>query len=211
MAQLSEELNAPAFQYNVYDGTSHALHEFHPDGRTHTCGFNASSDEAPPDEDRFFVQFRLVDVAATATWAESAFPSRSVRDHAPRYRRPDKSRFSAEQLAHWEPKWAALESHVAQKRAALLGWLERIAARVQDEAEFETWSAHPSDVVRALAADGDSFLSIEGVIDAAILEVFGGPNSAFCDNQFLVQVLVPHAPMPVTGFVLYAESDATGG
>jgi hypothetical protein len=42
-------------------------------------------------------------------------------------------------------------------------------------------------------------------VEPAIKAVFGGPNSQHCDNLFLVETLVPHAPMPVDGFVLYAE------
>lgn len=59
--------------------------------------------------------------------------------------------------------------------------------------------AAPASVQRALAGDH---------LDAAAAEVaatFGGPNRAHCDNLFVVEVLVPHAAMPVDGFVLYAD------
>jgi hypothetical protein len=49
-------------------------------------------------------------------------------------------------------------------------------------------------------------LSTEGDVDQAIMTVFGGPNARHCDNLFLVETLIPHSPMPIEGFVLYAEA-----
>ncbi|EAU65227.1 hypothetical protein STIAU_4050 [Stigmatella aurantiaca DW4/3-1] len=43
-------------------------------------------------------------------------------------------------------------------------------------------------------------------MEPAIKTVFGGSNAKHCDNLFLVETLVPHAPLPVDGFVLYAEA-----
>ncbi|GMU08962.1 hypothetical protein [Corallococcus caeni] len=43
-------------------------------------------------------------------------------------------------------------------------------------------------------------------MEPALKTVFGGANARHCDNLFLVETLVPHAPMPIDGFVLYAEA-----
>lgn len=56
-------------------------------------------------------------------------------------------------------------------------------------------------------AEGDSFLPIEGAIDVAISKVFGGVNARHCDKSLLIEILIPHAPMPTDGFVLYAETN----
>ena len=61
--------------------------------------------------------------------------------------------------------------------------------------------AAPASVEQALAGAD---------LDAAAAEIaaaFGGRNREHCDNGFLVEVLVPHAPLPVDGFVLYADRD----
>jgi hypothetical protein len=61
--------------------------------------------------------------------------------------------------------------------------------------------AAPASVQHALAGDH---------LDAAAAELvaaFGGANRRYCDNLFTIEVLLPHAPLPVDGFVLYADRD----
>lgn len=65
---------------------------------------------------------------------------------------------------------------------------------------------HPSEVVLALAEDAASFTG-ESRVEAVRL-VFGGENAEHCDNGFLVETLIPHAPLPVhPAFALYADRD----
>lgn len=90
------------------------------------------------------------------------------------------------------------------QRADLVRWLGQPGTRI-DPGSNE-WRVHPAHIVRRLAQAGSAFLPTEECVEPAIKTVFGGPNAWYCDNLFLVETLVPHAPMPVDGFVLYAEA-----
>ncbi|MDY7227610.1 hypothetical protein SYV04_14450 [Hyalangium sp. s54d21] len=182
LARLAARLGVPAFQYNIYDSTSDFLLEVDGGGRVERSGFVGVDVTrywgSHPPEDRFNVRFHLIDPSAVASWAAEAMPEARV--------------------AGWWP-----DSSSAQEQADLLHWLGEIGADI-DRGVY-TWRAHPAHVVRKLASAPSVFLPTEGCVDEAIMTVFGGPNSTHCDNLFLVQTLVPHARMPVAGFVLYAE------
>ncbi len=190
LARLATRLGVPAFQYNIYDSSSDFLLEVDARGRLERSGF-VSVDVTRywgghPPEDRFDVRFRIIDVSAVASWAEEAMPADRVVGWVP----PDSRSVKADQA----------------ERAELFQWLDEIGADF--DAESHTWSTHPAHIIRRLAQHGRGWLSTDGVVDEAIMAVFGGQNSRHCDNLFLVQTIVPHAPMPVEGFVLYAESRA---
>jgi hypothetical protein len=91
-------------------------------------------------------------------------------------------------------------------RADLLRWLGQPGTRIDPESH--EWRVHPAHIVRRLAQAGSAFLPAEECVAPAIKTVFGGPNARHCDNLFLVETLLPHAPMPVDGFVLYAEASS---
>ena len=118
-------------------------------------------------------------------------------EHVPVDRRDDAKR-----------RWQEFAERMEQRATILRSWLARIGGTIEEPTgRLAIWRAHPADVVEALANDGATYLSLEGVCDIAMCNVFGGDNHAHCDNGFLVEVLVPHARMPVDGFVLYADRD----
>lgn len=88
--------------------------------------------------------------------------------------------------------------------SAVAAWAE--SAMPEARVTGHEWRVHPSHIVRRLAQAGSAFLPTEECVEPALKTVFGGPNARHCDNLFLVETLVPHAPMPVEGFVLYAEA-----
>jgi hypothetical protein len=94
------------------------------------------------------------------------------------------------------PSSVAAWSESAMPDARVSGWLPSAGTNGR---------VHPAHVVRRLAHVGGAGLPTVGCVDEAIMTVFGGPNAKHCDNLFLVETLVPHSPMPVEGFVLYAE------
>lgn len=183
LARLATRMDVPAFQYNLYDSAPEFLLEVDAGGRVERSGFVGMDvtrywgGEPPPD--RFTVRFHLIDPSATASWSEAAMPEARVTGWLSSF---DK----------------------AQERANLLRWLEEMGAQLDPGAH--EWRVHPAHVIRKLQSDRDFYLSTDGCIDQAIMTVFGGPNATHCDNLFLVETLVPHAPMPVEGFVLYAET-----
>ncbi len=201
LAELARRLGTSAFQYNVYDGDSHFLLESDHQGRIERSGFVGSDPTrlwgGEPPEERIGVRFWLIDPSDAATWAEREMPERRVTGLVPSFRPPNKE-FSAERRAALEPMWWAMEERFSRQREALLAWLGRVGGELR-EGPRHTWRAHPAQVVRALRSDGDSFLSIEGVVDSAIKTVFGGPNRDACDTA-----LVPPLHPPPGGFLLVA-------
>jgi hypothetical protein len=186
LSQLVARLHVPAFQYNVYDGDSHVLFEVDATGR-----IERSADGGG-------VRFRIIDPAGAAAFSEASLPQARVTGLIPSYRRPSvpADRPDVEQLAEM------LERRIEEKRSSLLRWLDKTHGEVEDAG---LWRHHPAQVVQALATDGDEFLSIDQIADA-IVTVFGGTNREHCHNLFLVQTLLPQAPLPMAdGFVLYAE------
>jgi hypothetical protein len=188
LARLAARLGVPAFQYNIYDTTSEFLLEVDASGHVERSGFVGHDvtrywDGEPP-MDRVTVRFRIIDPSAVASWSESAMPEARVEG--------------------WIP---STHDQAKEQHAELLRWLGEIGADI--DPKTHTWRTHPAHVVRRLASVGSALLCTEGSVDQAIMTVFGGPNSRHCDNLFLVETLIPHAPMPVEGFVLYAEARAT--
>ena len=61
-------------------------------------------------------------------------------------------------------------------------------------------------IVQAMVAGRDaSFLSGDAKAEAIRL-VFGGKSAEHCDNGFLVETLIPHAPLPLRpAFVFYGD------
>jgi hypothetical protein len=192
LVELAARLKVPAFQYNLYDSTSQFLFEVDRDGRVEKSGFVSGSDPfrywgGNPPEDRCHVRFHAIDGVAAAAWAEEAMPQACVTLLLPQ-----------ERSSPYEE--------------ALLRWLHETGGQVAGQTRlsgYETWTIHPSHVIRALCLEGGSaFLPAEDAVDAAIVTVFGGANSGHCDNGFLTDVLLPHAPMPVDGFLFYADADS---
>jgi hypothetical protein len=188
LARLATRLGAPAFQYNIYDSTPGFLLEVDASGRLERSGFVGHDVTrywgGEPPMDRVDVRFRIIDPSAVASWSESMMPEARVEG--------------------WIPP---TKGQVKGQHADLLRWLGEIGADI--DPKTSSWRAHPAHVVRRLASSGSAALCTEGSVDQAIMTVFGGPNSSHCDNLFLVETLIPHAPMPVEGFVLYAEARAT--
>jgi hypothetical protein len=95
---------------------------------------------------------------------------------------------------------------------ALRAWLAAAGGETLTEhgpgGSLERWSAHPADVVLAMAEAQEADFLGGDVRTEAVRLVFGGERAEHCDNGFLVETLVPHAPLPVRpGFVLYADRD----
>jgi hypothetical protein len=183
LARLAARMRVPAFQYNIYDSTSNFLMEVDEEGHVELSGFVGQDVTrywgGEPPEDRLHVRFHTIDPSAVALWAEAVMPEARVEGRLPTARR-------------------------VQQRADLQHWLDETGADI--DSERDTWRTHPAQVVRRLSLVGSAHLSLEGCIDEAIMTVFGGTNLKHCDNDFLVQTLIPHAPIPVAGFVLYAET-----
>jgi hypothetical protein len=102
------------------------------------------------------------------------------------------------------PSAVAAWAESAMPEARVTGGIGQSGTRI-DPGSHE-WRIHPAHIVRRLAQAGSAFLPTEECVEPAIKTVFGGPNARHCDNLFLVETLVPHAPMCVDGFVLYAEA-----
>ncbi|MCK8502932.1 hypothetical protein VZQ01_35830 [Myxococcus faecalis] len=98
------------------------------------------------------------------------------------------------------------------KDSELVRWLSDVGAEVDSSAgwpgHYDVWTFHPAHVIRKFTEVDDTslFLDADWCAEPAFKTVFGGPNAEHCDNLFMVQTLLPHAPLPVDGFVLYAES-----
>lgn len=207
LAELAVELSVKAFQYNVYDGSSHFLYEVDERGRVERSGF-VGSDPArhwgePPPADRCSVRFCVVDPGPAVECSLAAAPSARVSGMVPTYVRPS-SRSAKPEI---EALWDDMERTARARRERLLEWLERTGGVVTVGG---LWSHHPAQVVLALA-DGDTdFLPIEGVVDRAMTTVFGGPNREHCDNGFIVETLIPHRRTSMPGFLLFAEKVVDG-
>nr|WP_164933292.1 hypothetical protein [Corallococcus coralloides] len=196
LTRLSSRLGVPAFQYNIYDSTPEFLMEAGADGRVELSGFVGQDitrywNSEPPME-RLQTQFRIIDPSAVAAWAESAMPEARVTGWLYLSR-------ASSPLTDFDKLWES-------QRADLVRWLGQRGTRVDPESH--EWRVHPAHIVRRLAQAGSAFLPAEECVEPAITTVFGGPNARHCDNLFLVETLVPHAPMPVDGFVLYAEASS---
>lgn len=194
LARLSSRLGVPAFQYNIYDSTPEFLMEVDAGGRVELSGFVGQdvtrywNSELPME--RVNTRFRIIDPSEVSAWAESAMPEARVTG----WLYPDRAR----------PPRTDFDKLLESQRADLVRWLGETGTRI-DPVSHE-WKVHPAHIVRRLAQAGSAFLPTEECVEPAIKTVFGGPNARHCDNLFLVETLVPHAPMPVDGFVLYAES-----
>ncbi|RKG94587.1 hypothetical protein D7V97_38600 [Corallococcus sp. CA053C] len=194
LARLSSRLGVPAFQYNIYDSTPAFLMEVDAAGRVELSGFVGSDvmrywNGEPPME-RSWTRFHLIDPTAVAAWAESAMPEARVTEWiSPSSANPPRTEF---------------DKFFESQQADLAQWLGQVGTRIAPGSQ--EWSVHPAHIVRRLAQAGSTFLSADECVEPAIKTVFGGPNAEHCDNLFLVETLVPHAPMPVDGFVLYAEA-----
>ncbi|WP_121760417.1 hypothetical protein [Corallococcus sp. AB038B] len=196
LARLSSRLGVPAFQYNIYDSTPEFLMEVDADGRVELSGFVGQEitrywNSEPPME-RLDTQFRIIAPSAVAEWAESAMPNACVTGwiYCP--------------LA--APPRTDFDELRESQQADLVRWLGQLGTRIDPKSQ--EWRVHPAHIVRRLAQAGSSFLPAEECVEPAIKTVFGGPNARHCDNLFLVETLLPHAPMPVDGFVLYAEASS---
>ena len=194
LARLSSRLGVPAFQYNIYDSTPEFLMEVDAGGRVELSGFVGQDvtrywNSEPPME-RVQIRFRIIDPSAASAWAESAMPEARVTG----WLYPDSAR----------PPMTDFDKLLESQRADLVRWLGETGTRIDPVSH--KWRVHPAHIVRRLARAGSAFLPTEECVEPAIKTVFGGPNARHCDNLFLVETLVPHAPMPVDGFVLYAES-----
>ncbi|NOK32483.1 hypothetical protein HMI49_04645 [Corallococcus exercitus] len=194
LARLASRLGVPAFQYNIYDSTPEFLMEVDAGGRVELSGYVGQEFtrywNSEPPMDRVDTRFRIIDPSAVAAWSESAMPEASVTGWlAPSSGKPPRTDFDR-----------LLES----QRVDLVRWLGQLGTRI-DPGSHE-WTIHPAHIVRRLAQAGSASLSAEECVEPAIKTVFGGLNAEHCDNLFLVKTLVPHAPMPVDGFVLYAEA-----
>ena len=195
LVELCRRLGARAFQFNVYDGDSQLLYEVDRDGRVEVTGYCGIDPQRHHDdelgEDRVDARFRIVDVEPAAIASLRLAPHLRVGGHVP----------SATGHAY-SPELAA---NLSSRRMQLLAWVE--AHGELHEGRFLEWRAHPAHVVRALAAGGARFFSIEGATDEAIAHVFGGANALHCDNRFLGQTLIPHRPLPVDGIVSFADAE----
>lgn len=199
LARLAESVGAPAFQYNIHDSSSGFLMEVDAAGRVELSGYVAHDptqywNGAPP-MDRVHARFYIIDPSDVAAWSESAMPEARVR-----------GMLSASEREHLS---TGFKTYLEAREAELMRWLGEVGAEIGPDPTtnaFRVWKVHPAHVIRRLAHVGSDFLDADWCVEPTIKTVFGGSNSEHCDNLFLVQTLVPHAPMPVDGFVLYAEA-----
>jgi hypothetical protein len=111
---------------------------------------------------------------------------------------------------NWERLWGGEEPPMDRVEARFRLVDPRPAARLARERwpalRVSDGGAHPSDVLLAMTEGADS-LGAESRVEAVRL-VFGGEHAEHCDNGFLVETLVPHAPLPLRpAFALYADRD----
>jgi len=99
---------------------------------------------------------------------------------------------------------ARVATQVLEEEKDLLRWLSSTAPLAKLPRRHG--GVHLSHVIRGLTTEASRLLPMEDFIDAAVVTVFGGANQQHCDNQFLFDVLITHGPMPVDGFVFYAEA-----
>jgi hypothetical protein len=95
---------------------------------------------------------------------------------------------------------------------ALRAWLATVGGETFTHqypgGSLTRWSAHPAHVVRAMVAGQDSSFLSGDVKAEAVRLVFGGEAAEHCDNGFLVETLIPHAPLPLRpAFVLYGDRE----
>jgi hypothetical protein len=194
LARLSSRLGVPAFQYNIYDSTPEFLMEVDAGGHVERSGFVGQEItrywNSEPPMDRLETRFRIIDPSEVAAWAESAMPEARVTGWLYSPRSPSSQ--------------TDFDKLFESQREDLVRWLGQLGIRIDPESH--EWWVHPAHIVRRLAQTGGALLPTDGCVESAIKIVFGGPNAKHCDNLFLVETLVPHASMPVDGFVLYAEA-----
>jgi hypothetical protein len=204
LARLAERVGAPAFQFNIYDSDSELLMEADPSGRVELSGYvgyePARYWNGDPPMDRVDAQFHIIDPSEVTAWAESAMPNACVTGwlYESELRRPERE----------------FDKLFQAKRADLARWLGNIGVKARSrhaDSRWSDWMVHPAQIIRRLALAGCAYLPLEDCVEPAIKTVFGGPNAEHCDNLFLVQTLIPHAPLPVDGFALYAEPVVTAG
>ena len=192
LARLAEQVGAPAFQYNIHDSSSGLLMEADASGRVELSGYVSHEPSeywnGDPPMDRVEPCFRIIDPSDVAAWAEAAMPEARVK------------------------VMDSSKGNLQTKDPEKARWLRAIGAEV-DPTEcrpgyYDVWTFHPAHVIRKFAEAGDTglFLDPDWCVEPAFKTVFGGPNAEHCDNLFMVQTLIPHAPLPIDGFVLYAES-----
>lgn len=191
LSRLAERVGAPAFQYNIHDSSSGILMEADASGRVELSGYVSHEPReywnGDPPMDRVEPRFRIIDPTDVAAWAEAAMPEARVKVM-------DNSKGELE-----------------KKKPELARWLRGIGAKVDPAGGrpgfYDVLTFHPAHVIRkfAQASDEGIFLDPDWCVEPAFKIVFGGPNAEHCDNLFMVQTLIPHEPLPVDGFVLYAE------
>ncbi|NOK08094.1 hypothetical protein [Corallococcus exercitus] len=194
LARLASRLGVPAFQYNIYDTSSEFLMEVDAGGRVELSGYVGQDFtrywNGEPPMDRVDTRFRIIDPSEVAAWAESSMPEARVTGWLA--------------TSSGKPPETDFDRLLESQRADLVRWLGQLGTRIDPGSQ--EWTVHPAHIVRRLAHAGSASLPTEECVEPAIKTVFGGANARHCDNLFLVETLVPHAPMPVDGFVLYAEA-----
>jgi hypothetical protein len=191
LARLSERVGAPAFQYNIHDSSAGLLMETDASGRVHLSGYVSHEPSeywnGDPPMDRVEPRFHIIDPSDVAAWAEIAMPEARVK------------------------VMDTSKGELEKKDPELARWLRDIGAEVGlpecRPGFYNVWTFHPSHAIRQFAQAGDDgiFLDPDWCVEPSFKTVFGGPNAKHCDNLFMVETLIPHAPLTVDGFVLYAE------
>lgn len=191
LARLTQRLGTVGFQYNLYDSTGELLFEADELGAFEQSGLGGSHhlerlwQGAEPPMERLEACFRRVDPCPTARLARERWPELRV------------SEIVADEATD----------------QALQRWLVAVGGemftRQYPGGSLSRWSAHPADVVLAMMAGQDgSFLGGDARAEA-VRRVFGGEAAEHCDNGFLVETLIPHAPLPLSpAFVLYGDRAA---
>jgi hypothetical protein len=192
LARLAEQVGAPAFQYNIHDSSSGLLMEADARGHVELSGYVSHEPReywnGDPPMDRLEPRFRIIDPSDAAAWAEATMPKARVK------------------------VMASSKGNLQTEDPELTRWLRDIDAEVDPTqcrpGYYDVWTFHPAHVIRKFAEADDTglFLDPDWCVEPAFKTVFGGPNAEHCDNLFMVQTLIPHAPLPIDGFVLYAES-----
>jgi len=190
LARLTEQLGTVGFQYNLYDSTGEFLFEADAQGGIEQSGLGGSHNwqrlwrGAEPSMERLEVCFRRVDPGPAARLA--------------RERRPE--------------LWVSEIASSGPEEEALRAWLAAVGGETFTHqypgGSLTRWRAHAAHVVLAMVGGQDaSFLSGDVKAEAVRL-VFGGEAAEYCDNGFLVETLIPHAPLPLSpAFVLYGDRD----
>jgi hypothetical protein len=112
----------------------------------------------------------------------------------------------------WPDMWVSEIASSGPEEEALRAWLAAVGGETFTHqypgGSLTRWRAHAAHVVLAMVGGQDaSFLSGDVKAEAVRL-VFGGEAAEFCDNGFLVETLIPHAPLPLSpSFALYGDRD----